>query len=158
MVEEVRKEVEELDTQLKDFFRPLFNSYNNQASFSFVDPDPFCVKVSERLLKNMTLLDNKMDELLALEGPPSQDTVDTGSVIEELMDYYQNVAVTLRDFSERYGQVRNKVLARTRGNNQTDASRKIAELANTNVEKEMKAYDLVKEIEATLHRREKSRV
>jgi hypothetical protein len=93
-----------------------------------------------------------------LEGPPSQDTVDTGSVIEELMDYYQNVAVTLRDFSERYGQVRNKVLARTRGNNQTDASRKIAELANTNVEKEMKAYDLVKEIEATLHRREKSRV
>lgn len=81
MINEVKSEVEELETQIKDFLKPLFNAHQNRTSFSFIDPDPFCINISQRLLKNITNLDNKMDELLACEGEVSQEIIDTGLVI-----------------------------------------------------------------------------
>lgn len=61
MIDEVKKEVDEIDQQIKEFFKPLFNSYHNKNNYSFVDPDPFCLKVSEIVLRNMNYLDNRMD-------------------------------------------------------------------------------------------------
>jgi prepilin-type processing-associated H-X9-DG protein len=61
MLEEIKKEVDDLDQQIKEFFKPLFNAHQNRTNYSFVDPDPFCLGIAERLLKNMTILDNKMD-------------------------------------------------------------------------------------------------
>ena len=65
MIEEIRQENDDIDQQIKEFFKPLFNSYSNRVNHSFIDPDPFCLKVAENCLKNMTYLDNKMDELLS---------------------------------------------------------------------------------------------
>ena len=65
MMEEIRKEVDELDQQINDFFKPLFNAQQNRTNYSFVDPDPFCLNIAEKILRNTTVLDNKMDELLA---------------------------------------------------------------------------------------------
>jgi len=48
--------------------KPLFNANQTRGNHSFSDPDIFCVKISEKILKNMTNLDNKMDELLVCEG------------------------------------------------------------------------------------------
>lgn len=74
----------------------MFNAYQNRSNYSFMDPDPFCVKISEMVLKNMSILDNKIDELLACEGDMETETVDTADVIMQLVDYYQNVANTVR--------------------------------------------------------------
>lgn len=61
MIEEIKKEVDDLDQQIKEFFKPLFNANQNRTNYSFVDPDPFCLSIAERLLKNVAELDNKMD-------------------------------------------------------------------------------------------------
>ena len=67
--------MEEIDQQIKEFFKPLFNAYQNRNNHSFTDPDPFCLKISEMCLKNMTYLDNKMDELLACESESSDENL-----------------------------------------------------------------------------------
>ena len=47
-------------------------------------------------LKNMTVLDNKMDELLACESGPSEETLETTEVIRQLVEYYENVAIAVK--------------------------------------------------------------
>ena len=95
MIDEVKNEVDEIDQQIKDFFKPLFNSYQNKNNYSFVDPDPFCLKVAEMTLRNMNYLNNRMDELVACETQTSQN-LDTAEVIQELVEYFENVAITVK--------------------------------------------------------------
>lgn len=96
-----------------------------------------------------------MDELLAVEGEPLQETTDTGDIIERLVEYYENVVVALREFAEKYQRQKKEALARRRMGNVEDTLRRIVEKANTSVRKELKAYELVKEIEQILQKREK---
>ena len=87
------------DQQLKEFFKPIFNSYQTRTNYSFVDPDPFCIKIAETVLKNMTFLDNKMDQLLACEVEPNQEGLETAEVIRQLVEYYENVAISVKEFT-----------------------------------------------------------
>jgi sugar-specific transcriptional regulator TrmB len=77
-----------------------------KTSYNFIDPDNFCVKISERILKNIIVLDNKMDELLACESKPSSETINISETIEQLIEYYENVALTLKNFSEKFSKIK----------------------------------------------------
>lgn len=61
MLEDIKREIGEIDTQIREFLKPLFNSHQTRSSFSFIDPDQFCIRISEQVLKNISYLDNKMD-------------------------------------------------------------------------------------------------
>jgi hypothetical protein len=65
----------------------------------------------------MTTLDNKMDELLACEGVNMEEVVDTGAIIEQLVEYYNNVAVTLKEFQDKYNRIQRKALQKNRVGN-----------------------------------------
>lgn len=78
MIEDIKREIGDIEGQIKDFLKPLFNAHQTRTSYSFIDPDQFCIKISEQILKNISYLDNKMDELLACEGEVPQETTDTG--------------------------------------------------------------------------------
>ena len=65
MLDDIKREVSDLDNQIKDFLKPLFNAHQTRNSYAFMDPDQFCIKVAEQVLRNISHLDNKMDELLA---------------------------------------------------------------------------------------------
>jgi hypothetical protein len=77
-----------------------------KTSYNFIDPDNFCVKISERILKNIIVLDNKMDELLACESKPSSETINISETIEQLIEYYENVALSLKNFSEKFSKIK----------------------------------------------------
>lgn len=155
MIEDIKREITDIDNQIKDFLKPLFNSHQTRNSYSFIDPDQFCIKISEQILKNISYLDNKMDELLACEGEVSQEATDTGEIIERLVEYYENVVISLREFSEKYQKQKKDVLSKRKVGSSEDILRKIMEKANMSVRKELKAYELVKEIEQILLKREK---
>jgi hypothetical protein len=155
MIDDVKREINEIDNQIKDFLKPLFNSHQTRSSYSFIDPDQFCIKISEQILKNIAYLDNKMDELLACEGEVPQDVTDTGEIIERLVEYYENVVISLREFTEKYQRQKKEALAKRKMGNSEDILRKIMDKANLTVRKELKAYELVKEIEQILQKREK---
>lgn len=78
MIEDIKREITDIDNQIKEFLKPLFNSHQTRSSYSFIDPDQFCIKISEQILKNISYLDNKMDELLACEADVPQEATDTG--------------------------------------------------------------------------------
>lgn len=155
MIDDIKREINEIDNQIKDFLKPLFNSHQTRSSYSFIDPDQFCIRISEQVLKNISYLDNKMDELLACEGEVQQEVADTGDIIERLVEYYENVVISLREFAEKYQRQKKEVLSRRRMGNIDDTLRRIMEKANVSVRKELKAYELVKEIEQILQKREK---
>jgi uncharacterized protein YktA (UPF0223 family) len=140
MIEEIKKEVDDLDQQIKDFFKPLFNSYQNKNNYSFTDPDPFCIKVSETVLKNVTFLDNKMDELLACESGPNEEVMETAEVIQQLVEYYENVAITVKEFAEKYNKFKRRMAFKASPANHEELLRKITEKANTTVSKDMESY------------------
>lgn len=95
-----------------------------------------------------------MDELLSCQNE-QQQVMNTAHVIEQLVSYYHNVAVTLRQFSERYNKIKKRVIERNRLGNSQDALRRLHEKANDVIKKEMTAYTLVKEIESLLSKRER---
>ena len=101
------------------------------------------------------MLENRVDEILACETDESEETIDTGDVILQLIEYYQNVAVLLKDYSLKYNALKRKAMQRSGQRNPEDTFRKISEKANSIVKKEMEGYDLVKEIENLLEKREK---
>lgn len=101
----------------------------------------------------MTDLDNKMDELLACEGD-AEEQIDTGDVILQLVEYYQNVAVALKEFSEKHHKLKHRLVQRSSHLNPGEVLKKITEKANASVSKDMEAYDLVKDIESLLKKRE----
>ena len=147
--------MEEIEGQVNNFLKPIFNAHVNRTNYSFPDPDPFCITIAERLLRNITSLDNKMDELLACHAEPSEETLDTAHVIEQLVEYYHNVAITLREFSTKYATVKRRVVEKNRLGSPQEALRRLHEKAGAAVSKEMEAYELVKEIEGLLQKRER---
>lgn len=155
MMEDVKQELDDIEFEIKDFFTPLFNAHQTKNYVNFVDPNPFCISLSEKLLKNISMLENRVDEILACETDESEETIDTGDVILQLIEYYQNVAVLLKDYSLKYNELKRKAMQRSGQRNPEDTFRKISEKANSIVKKEMEGYDLVKEIENLLEKREK---
>ena len=71
------------------------------------------------------------------------------------MDYYQNVAVLLREFTDKFSKMKNDALQRNRQWSPEEAKRRITEKANTIVNEEMEMYEVVKEVENILRTREK---
>lgn len=76
-------------------------------------------------------------------------------MLEQLIEYYQNVAAKLREFTIRYNAIKKKAIEKSKKGSYDDIMRRIIEKANGNVNKEFKCYDLIKEIDAILIRREK---
>lgn len=46
MIDEIKKELDEIEVEIKDFFTPLFNAQQTRNYVNFVDPNPFCVNLS----------------------------------------------------------------------------------------------------------------
>ena len=113
MIAIIQEQIDEIQVEIKDFLTPISQAFqkDKNPSFNFVDPNEFCLKISKKLLNNMTKLDVKMDELLACEEE-TQDTIDTSEVIEQLIEYYQNVAITMKDFCDRYSKAKEKAFKR----------------------------------------------
>lgn len=63
------------------------------------------------------------------------------------------MVISLREFAEKYSRQKKDVLARRRVGNADETMKKIVEKANLQVRQQLKAYDLVKEIESILHKR-----
>lgn len=36
-----------MDKQIRDFFKPVYNAYQAKKSYSFHDPDQFCVDIAQ---------------------------------------------------------------------------------------------------------------
>lgn len=58
-------------------------------------------------------------------------------MIVQLVEYYQNVAVTLKEFAEKYNKLKHRIVQRNSQVNSGDVLRKITEKANSAVSKEM---------------------
>ena len=65
------------------------------------------------------------------------------------------MVISLREYSEKYHKQKKGVLSKGRLGNPEETLRRIMEKANVSVGKELKAYELVKEIESVLLQREK---
>ncbi len=69
----------------------------------------------------MSVLNSKMDDILACKGLDQtgsrEELCDTLNVFEQLVEYFQNVAAKLREFSERYAHLRRRAIERTRRGN-----------------------------------------
>jgi hypothetical protein len=65
------------------------------------------------------------------------------------------VVISLREFSEKYQKQKKEVLSKRKVGSSEEILRRIMEKANMSVRKELKAYELVKEIEQILLKREK---
>ena len=76
----------------------------------------------------MNKLDSKLDELLACEEE-TEDEIDTSEVIEQLIEYYQKVALALKEFNDKYSKAKEKALR------SGDFSKKISEKAALKVSK-----------------------
>ena len=60
------------------------------------------------------------------------------------MEYYENVAITVKEFSEKYSKFKRSVAYKSKQANPEDILRKISEKANSAVNKDMESYELVK--------------
>ena len=56
-----------------------------------------------------------MDELLACESQPSKEAINISETIEQLIEYYENVAISLKKFSEKFGKIKRQELTKRRG-------------------------------------------
>lgn len=46
MLDDVKRELDNIESQIKDFLKPLFNSHQTRSNLSFLDPDQFCIKIA----------------------------------------------------------------------------------------------------------------
>jgi hypothetical protein len=56
------------------------------------------------------------------------------------------VAITLKEFSEKYNRLKHRMVQRSNQVNPGEVLRKITEKASSSVTKDMETYDLVKDI------------
>lgn len=60
-------------------------------------------------------MDQRVDEMIACENPPSEEEVEsTITVFEQLIQYYQNVSCSFNRFSYRYNELKKKAIERER--------------------------------------------
>ena len=85
----------------------------------------------------MTVLDNKMDELLACESGSSEETLETAEVIRQLVEYYENVAIAVKQFTKKFNGFKRKIAMKSNQANPDDLLRKISEKANASMNKDM---------------------
>ncbi len=58
----------------------------------------------------------------------------------QLVDYYQNVAVALKDYSGKYNELKRRAMQRSGQRNPEQTFRKLSEKASWIVKKEMEGY------------------
>ena len=73
----------------------------------------------------------------------------------QLIEYYQNVAITLKEHTEKYNKIKMQVLRKHQHGNAKEVSRKMSEKARSIMVKDMEAYEVVKEIERVLQKKER---
>lgn len=61
----------------------------------------------------------------------------------------------MREFAIKYNAIKKKAIEKSKKGNYDDIMRRISEKVNANVAKEFKSYDLIKEIDTILAKREK---
>lgn len=67
LIDEVKKELDTMDRQINEFFKPLYNAYQSKKPYTFLDPDQFCIDISQEILKKLNILNNKIDDILACQ-------------------------------------------------------------------------------------------
>ena len=67
------------------------------------------------------------------------------------------MALTVKEFTEKYNKFKKRMAYKINHGNPEDVIRNITEKARNSVNKDMQSYDLVKEIEGLLSKREQKR-
>jgi hypothetical protein len=65
LINEVSAEVNSMNQQIEEFFKPLYNSYKMKKPITLKDPDEFNLKISYDILNRMNILNQRVDDLRA---------------------------------------------------------------------------------------------
>ena len=96
-----------METELDSYFKPLYNAYKTKRSVSMKEPNDFDLKMSYEILSKFERLNQQADDLVACEGGSSDVDIDnTISVYEQLVQYYENISCSFRDFQRVYDSLK----------------------------------------------------
>lgn len=77
-------------------------------------------------------------------------------VLEQLLAYYENVSAKVFEFSQKYNAIKRMQIEKNRRTaSYEEVMRRIQDKVKTKMDKDFKCYDLIKEIEEILAKREK---
>lgn len=74
----------------------------------------------------MNILHSKIDDVIACQqSDDTLDVHDTVSVLEQLIEYYQNVAAKLRNYALHYASIKKMAIEKTRRGSYEETMRRI---------------------------------
>ena len=77
-------------------------------------------------------------------------------VMEELLAYYENVSAKVLEFSQKYKTIKRVQIEKSRRTaSYEEVIKRIQDRVRTKLDKDFKCYDMIKEIEEILDKREK---
>ena len=109
----------------------------------------------------MIQLNNKVDEIISCQQQSDSDELseqdaNTLMVLEQLLGYYENVSAKVLEFTNRYSTIKQVQIEKSRRTaSYEEVMRRIQDKVKTKMDKDFKCYDLIKEIEEILAKREK---
>lgn len=114
LIEEVSNELDLMNKEMEEYFKPLYNAYKTKKKISVKDPNEFDLKVSYDVLNKLEILNQRVDDMIACESQTEEDVENTITVFEQLIQYYQNVSCSFKDFSHRYNNLKRTAIERER--------------------------------------------
>lgn len=67
LIDEIKNELDVMERQINEFFKPLYNAYQSKKPYTFLDPDQFCLDISKEILRKLTFLNSKIDDIIACQ-------------------------------------------------------------------------------------------
>jgi len=103
--------VELINSQVTNFIIPLYNAYRTGRHFTFDSPDEFSSIIAKNILQKMIELNNKLDEIISCQQSNDEDSLSerdsaTLLVLEQLLNYYENVSAKVMEFTNHYNAVK----------------------------------------------------
>lgn len=140
---------------------PLYNAHTRGVHQTFDSPDEFSATIARKVLEKMVELNNKVDEIISCQQQNdseglSEQEANTLVVLEQLLHYYENVSAKVLEFSQKYDLIKRAQIENSkRTASYEEVMRRIKDKVKNKMEKDFKCYDLIKEIEEILVKREK---
>lgn len=107
----------------------------------------------------MIVLNNKVDEIISCQQANdslSEEDTNVVNVLEQLLEYYENVSAKVYEFSERYEGLKRQQLEQYRkGLPLEEILSRISDKVKDKMAKDFRGYDLIQEVESILAEREK---
>ena len=102
LILEVSSELELMEKEMEDYFKPLYNAFKHKSKTHVKVPNEFDIKVSYDILNKLEVINQRVDDMIACDERDSEEIDNTISVFEELIEYYQNVSCSFREFTNKY--------------------------------------------------------